>query len=172
MIISPETLCGGVAVAGPGAGVGGAVRGCEEAGVAAGVAAVDRRQPAVALLTLLHHAVAAETRTGDRLHQIFLCPHTHRLGSPAILLPPPVGEAALPVLAELGHLLVHLVQAARRELEVMLRGPVGRHDVVTALQGDRFKHCQISCPHSPGCYSPYLGRGTPRSCDQPREPES
>ena len=71
MIISPETLCGGVAVAGPGAGVGGAVRGCEEAGVAAGVAAVDRRQPAVALLALLHHAVAAETRTGDRLHQIF-----------------------------------------------------------------------------------------------------
>ena len=133
MIISPETLCGGVAVAGPGAGVGGAVCGGEEAGVAAGVAAVDRRQPAVALLALLHHAVAAETRTGERSYQIFSCPHTNRLGSPAILLPPPVGEAARPVLAELGHLLVHLVQAARRELEVLLRGPVGRHDVVTAL---------------------------------------
>ena len=79
MIISPETLCGGVAVAGPGAGVGGAVCGGEEAGVAAGVAAVDRRQPAVALLALLHHAVAAETRTGDRLHQIFLCPNTTTL---------------------------------------------------------------------------------------------
>ena len=182
MIISPETLCGGVAVAGPGAGVGGAVRGGEEAGVAAGVAAVDRRQPAVALLALLHHAVAAETRTGDRLHQIFLCPHTTGLGSPAILLPPPVGEAARPVLAELGHLLVHLVQAARRELEVLLRGPVGRHDVVTALHEDMltcYMHVMLSCPimsqmspHSPGCYSPYPGRGRPRSCDQPREPES
>ena len=160
-----------MAVAGPGAGVGGAVRGCEEAGVAAGVAAVDRRQPTVALLTLLHHAVAAETRTGSMISNIFMSAHS-QTRSPAVLLPPPVGEAALPVLAELGHLLVHLVQAARRELEVLLRGPVGRHDVVTALHGDRFKHCQISCPHSPGCYSPYLGRGTPRSCDQPREPES
>ena len=63
--------------------------------------------------------------------------------SPAVLLPPPVGEAALPVLAELGHLLVHLVQAARRKLEILLRCPVSRHDVVTALHGDRFKHCQI-----------------------------
>ena len=120
-------------MAGPGAGVGGAVRGCEEAGVAAGVAAVDRRQPAVALLTLLHHAVAAETRTMDRLHYIKYFFRRINSLSPAVLLPPPVGEAALPVLAELGHLLVHLVQAARRELEVLLRGPVGRHDVVTAL---------------------------------------
>ena len=133
---------------------------------------MDRRQPAVALLALLHHAVAAETRTMDRLHYIKYFFRRINSLSPAVLLPPPVGEAALPVLAELGHLLVHLVQAARRELEVLLRGPVGRHDVVTALQGTGSTCCQISCPHSPGCYSPYLGRGTPRSCDQPREPES